>query len=392
MTNLSNNTPRVLLIDAGVPNPTYDAGSKAIIDFIDVIRAGSNQHDIDIHFLAMSNTTWGRDTDLIERNVRIHTADEKLLSTRGQSEWLDLVAPDIVVISRPGPASQWLTTVMTRKKAGSGPRFFYCGHDIHHQRLKQQKRFNPQPTLDRQQKLYLALEQTIWQWFSVVIYGSKDECTYVNSIIPNKAVYLPLYLARDNIPSSDLSKRSAADVPSMLWVGGAHHAPNRDGLFWLIREVLPKVAKSVVLEVVGDWPRQVRKQLDSNPIDERHKVHWLGQIEQSSLEGAYQRCAFAIATLRFGAGVKGKVFEAIARKCPVLTTPVGAQGLEHLRWPKLFLSEARVHAVAQRIEELLMINPRQRFANELASMQAALGHDSKMAKKIWASLIHDSGH
>jgi glycosyltransferase involved in cell wall biosynthesis len=45
----------------------------------------------------------------------------------------------------------------------------------------------------------------------------------------------------------------------------------------------------------------------------------------------YERARVAVAPLRFGAGVKGKVVEALAHGCPVVTTSVGYQGLDELR-------------------------------------------------------------
>jgi glycosyltransferase involved in cell wall biosynthesis len=378
---------KILLIDAGLPNPQFDAGSRALVDFIDIMRAGSRERDVDLHFLAMGHNAWGRKSDLIERNVGIHASTKELLSSNGQNAWLDLMTPDIVVVSRPGPASQWLSTVLARNKVSIGPRFFYYGHDIHHQRLAQQLLFEPQPAIARQQKLYHALEQAIWSSFSVVIYGSKTECEHVNNIVPDTAIHLPLYVVRD-LPSNNHSTLAFVDnTPSILWVGGAHHAPNRDALTWLIREVLPLTEEPIRLNVVGDWPIHLRQHLSYQPVKTTHAVQWLGQLEQALLERAYQTCDFAVAPLRFGAGVKGKVFEAIARQCPVLTTPVGAQGLEHFDWPDICLSEADAHAMAQSIKSLLTISPRKKFAKELQSMRAALVHESKMAPRIWSNLI-----
>lgn len=385
--NAGHKRLRILLIDAGLPNPEFDAGSRAIIDFIDIIQQAAQADAPEVHFLAMAHSAWGRASDLTQRKVKIHHPEESLLSTAQQSRWLETVSPDIVVISRPGTAGQWLSTVMTQKATGIGPRFFYYGHDIHYQRLAQQLDFDANPTVLRQQRLYRTLEYAIWDSFSTVIYGSKTECEHVNKTFAHKAIYLPLYIAREQpghcYPPTNLEPHK----PCILFVGSAHHAPNRDGLSWLIGEILTSIHTSIVLSVVGDWPEQLRQHMKYQPRNAQHEIRWLGQVEQSSLERAYQSCDFAVAPLRFGAGVKGKVFEAIIRQCPVLTTPIGTQGLEHLDWPELLLSEVSSQALAERIKKLLEMSPRKKFVNQLQSMQDVLAHESMLAPLIWAALI-----
>ena len=43
----------------------------------------------------------------------------------------------------------------------------------------------------------------------------------------------------------------------------------------------------------------------------------------------YQKCRMAIAPLRFGAGVKGKIIEAAYNQIPMITTSIGAEGLDN---------------------------------------------------------------
>ena len=56
-------------------------------------------------------------------------------------------------------------------------------------------------------------------------------------------------------------------------------------------------------------------------------THVLGFVSDQRLAELYREADIVIAPLRFGAGVKGKVVEAMAQGVPVVTTGVGAQGL-----------------------------------------------------------------
>ena len=52
-----------------------------------------------------------------------------------------------------------------------------------------------------------------------------------------------------------------------------------------------------------------------------------GFVTDERLEQYYRECRMAIVPLRYGAGIKGKVVEAMRYGMPVLTTSVGAEGM-----------------------------------------------------------------
>ena len=54
-------------------------------------------------------------------------------------------------------------------------------------------------------------------------------------------------------------------------------------------------------------------------------VEVVGWIED--LEAVHEECLVFVAPLRFGAGMKGKVADSIARGLPVVTTSIGAEGI-----------------------------------------------------------------
>jgi glycosyltransferase involved in cell wall biosynthesis len=116
-----------------------------------------------------------------------------------------------------------------------------------------------------------------------------------------------------------------------LFVGGFKHAPNIDGIVWFAREVWPRVRAEVPdarLTVVGSYPTP--EVLALGQVD---GIEVVGQVPDT---GPYlDRAAVSVAPLRFGAGMKGKVGEAMVSGLAVVTTTIGAQGLgatsgEHL--------------------------------------------------------------
>src|SRR5216110_291974 len=96
--------------------------------------------------------------------------------------------------------------------------------------------------------------------------------------------------------------------PSLLFVGGFRHRPNIDAAIWLVRDILPQV-KAVVPEVsaviAGTTPPAAVKGL-AGP-----DVLVTDYVSDPMLERLYRTATVAVAPLRFGAGVKGKVVEAM---------------------------------------------------------------------------------
>jgi hypothetical protein len=106
------------------------------------------------------------------------------------------------------------------------------------------------------------------------------------------------------------------------WLAGPG-SPNADGLAWFCEEVLPLVRERMPwfrLQVTGAAPPdQIRRLADPNIV-------LVGHVRD--LHEAYGRARAAIIPLRFGAGIKVKTIEAIRAGVPVVTTRVGAEGVD----------------------------------------------------------------
>ncbi|WP_435011775.1 glycosyltransferase (plasmid) [Tundrisphaera lichenicola] len=108
-----------------------------------------------------------------------------------------------------------------------------------------------------------------------------------------------------------------------LFIGGFRHAPNVDGILWFVGEVWPEVRRALpdaTLTVVGSHaPVEVKD------LGQVGGVQVVGHVPETApyLDNA----ALSVAPLRYGAGMKGKVTEAMASGMAVVTTTVGAQGL-----------------------------------------------------------------
>ena len=104
-----------------------------------------------------------------------------------------------------------------------------------------------------------------------------------------------------------------AERRGVCFVGSYSHQPNVDGLRWYRDAVLPRV-QHIPHTIIGH----------DAPDDIRALPGFVGGVACSV--DYVRRARVSIAPLRYGAGLKGKVLEAMACGTPVVTTPIGDEG------------------------------------------------------------------
>jgi glycosyltransferase involved in cell wall biosynthesis len=119
-----------------------------------------------------------------------------------------------------------------------------------------------------------------------------------------------------------------ADRDGLVFVGSFGHAPNVDAMIHFRAEIWPLIRaamSSVTLSIIGPWAPPAITALAGDGIT---VTGWVPDL-RPHIDAA----RVAIAPLRFGAGVKGKVGEALAAGLPVVGTEIAFEGmdLEHGR-------------------------------------------------------------
>jgi glycosyltransferase involved in cell wall biosynthesis len=166
----------------------------------------------------------------------------------------------------------------------------------------------------------------IWKEVDVVYYPSPTETETVKQLDPSvTARTLPGYFfdARPN-PSGEIALFERSNI---VFVAGFGHPPNVDAATWLVTSILPLI--------LVELPKVHLTLVGSNPTDEVKalagpNVTVTGWVSDERLAELYDLARVVIVPLRFGAGVKNKVVEALHFGVPLVTTPVGAQGLPGL--------------------------------------------------------------
>lgn len=111
---------------------------------------------------------------------------------------------------------------------------------------------------------------------------------------------------------------------NLVFVGSMSYVPNVDAVTWFVREVLPLVAAAVpdvTFTIVGARPSAAVQRLAQDP-----RVRVTGRVDD--VRPYYAAAAAAVVPLRFAGGVRLKILEAMALGMPVVSTTIGAEGLD----------------------------------------------------------------
>lgn len=118
-------------------------------------------------------------------------------------------------------------------------------------------------------------------------------------------------------------RRGFEERDGLMFVGGYQHPPNVDAAIWFAREILPRVRAElpqVQFHLIGSKaPAEVKA------LGELPGVVFHGFVPD--IEPYMDNCRLAVAPLRYGAGVKGKVNMSMSYGQPVVATPIAIEGM-----------------------------------------------------------------
>jgi len=304
----------ILVIDHYVPEPDRDAGSLSM--------AGVMESLVDAGWVVKF---WPYDR--VHRPVYTAALERKgveVIDGRWPGDlatWLREHGGELdhVLVSRPQVAER----VLPHLTRGAGPVLSYYGHDLHFARMRREADLRGDSALAGEADAMEELERRIWRAFNVVLYPSVEEAAAVEAMAPDLLVRPIVAFAPDTAPA----RKAAAAGSDILFVAGFAHPPNVDAAEFLVRELMPRLVEElgdVRVTLAGSHPTAAVLALASDT------VRVTGPVSRDELWRLYDSHRVAVAPLRFGAGVKGKVVEALCRGLPLVTTSTGAQGIDGL--------------------------------------------------------------
>lgn len=306
---------QILVVDHYVPHYDKDAGGRCTFMYLKLfVKMGFKVTFIGDNFYKHEPYT----TELNQVGIEV------LYGNYYYNNWKDWLKDnlkyfDYVYLQRPHISIKYIDIV----KKYSSAKVLYWACDLHH--IREMREYEITGNIEKKESAekWKTIEYELFEKADVDHVVGSYEQGIMQKVFPEKPIRnLPLYIyekAADNI-EKDFSKRK-----DLLYVGGFGHPPNVDAVIWFANKVFPKVIEkypNIKWHVVGSKvPNEVSELADGNIIIE-------GFLSDEELEKLYRSCRMDIVPLRYGAGVKGKVVESAYYQIPLVTTNIGAEGVD----------------------------------------------------------------
>ena len=293
--------PQIIVFDDRVPTPDRDAGSARIVNILkSLARIGKPVFVPMKPLLESERFLWkeGIETANVVDYVR-------LIKSRNFR---------VAILSRPEVATGLLRSI---RRADRKIKIIFDMVDAHFVRLAREHKITDNQNLaleaqrsrDRELALVRASDQV---WCA----SEADKKAIAASVSAERLVVVPTIHALQD------RGRPPEEREGLLFIGHMGHRPNSDAVNYFMREIFPLIRRripSVTFCIVGSSASPEIEAYNSSTVSVMGYVPDINPLLKSA--------RVFVAPLRFGAGVNGKIGEALSFGVPVVTTSIGAEGV-----------------------------------------------------------------
>lgn len=167
-------------------------------------------------------------------------------------------------------------------------------------------------------------ERRVCEKSNLIFAAPNDIDKLVDLNLPREKFSVTYHLGDDSQLDLPALQFSETDK-KLVYVGYLGWEPNVHGLLWFIQTVWPLLIErepDLTFHVVGKNPDARLKSC----ADATNGIVLRGYVED--LEDEFRSARVCVAPLLFGSGMKVKVLNAMARGLPIVTTSIGAEGID----------------------------------------------------------------
>ncbi len=301
---------QLLIIDAETPRPQYDSASLRLANLMRLLA----DDDAHVVFLPADLRHAGDDTArLRQQGVELWHAP----FVARPSSWLREHGHrfDVVMLSRHYVAAEFLPLV---RRFAPQARVVFDTVDLHFLRELRGAELANDAGLRRAAERTRDRELALMRQADATLVVSPVERDLLSTLLPEARVEVVANL--HEMATTGLPFEQRRDL---VFVGGFRHPPNVDALLWFGREIFPLIharQPDIRFHCIGMAPPADVLALQAQPGIVVH-----GHVAELApyMDGA----RVAVAPLRFGAGVKGKVNLSMAHGQPVVATSCAVEGM-----------------------------------------------------------------
>jgi glycosyltransferase involved in cell wall biosynthesis len=320
-------TRRILMASYTVPQEDRDCGSRRLFDFVCFLREAGWAVDY-VAANSLGEPRYAR--ALRQRGVAVHQ-DAPRPGAAGESAQPDhlerlarAAAIDLALFAFWPVAELYLPLL---RRVSPNTRVLVDSVDLHFlrdaRRILHRTPGEAAPALlSKEFAEQMVGELNTYTAADAVLTVSQKEADLLGDITsdPLLAEVVPLC---EELPPSPVSP---AERSGILFLGSFQHLPNVEALEYLVQEVLPRMDRRVLerhpVYVVGngldDSVRRIAEGAENVRV-----VGWV-----PSVVPYFHRARISVLPLLYGAGVKGKMIQALMTATPTVSTSIGAEGLD----------------------------------------------------------------
>ena len=309
---MSNN--RLVIVVPHLPEPNSTAAGSRMMQLIKMFQ----EMNYKIHFCSTSAIRPEKVTDDLGRLEMKHIP----VNDDAFDVWIQEVKPAHVLFDRFYVEEQFHWRV---KKSAPEARTILDTEDLHFLRKARQRAMLNDQSIENldfdHSDSYREIASIKRCDLSLIISTFEMNLLRENfHVHPETLFYLPLL----HESQQEIARPQFKETADFVHIGNFKHAPNEDAVWQLKKRIWPQIRAQLPkakLHIYGSYASQ--KHLQWNQPKDGFLVHGHAESVEQALTGK----RVLLAPLRFGAGLKGKIFDAMRYSVPVCTTQIGAEGI-----------------------------------------------------------------
>ncbi|MEO6173478.1 MAG: glycosyltransferase, partial [Arenimonas sp.] len=320
---LSSIRKKILVLDEHTPQPDRDSGSLRLFNLMQCLH----KQDFDVHFMPADLNFDGGYTEQLQKQG---TACYYRPQIKSVLDWINQNAGqfDFIIVCR---VSLMISIYDCVRRAAPKAKLIFDTVDLHHIREAQQAELSKSEALKKHAQITKAKEYDLIKRCDETWVVSETELISLQLAFPGKTIR-----RISNIHSLQQNTPGFFERKHILFVGNFRHPPNKDGLQWFLENIWPKVHElepDIRLDVIGDAAPESLIKLAAH-----QNVVFHGRVD--SIQSHINSARINIAPLRYGAGAKGKISEALASGLPSIATSVAADGMHLINNESILIADS----------------------------------------------------
>jgi len=309
----------ILYIDHYLPEPDKDSGSLRTFNILGILAHDKNKITFWPDNLHLSQPYAA---ELQQKSIEVIYGPNDFVKFLDERK--DLF--DVVFLARPYIAIKYIDLIKTKVPNSI---IIYDTTDLHYLRMQRESMVEKNKIKENEIKAMHDMELELMEKSNISILTSTAEEKILHeendslkfAILPN------IHIIKEN--STDFHTRK-----NLMFLGGFQHHPNIDAANYLSKDIFPLIKNKlsdVKLYIVGSNPPESVKNLQSDD------VIVTGYVKDISTY--LKDCKIMLSPLRYGAGVKGKITQSLSYGLPVITSSMGAEGINFINGENCVISD-----------------------------------------------------